>query len=73
MQFDSNVMKRLLLLDDAALWNTICRVAAENGISLPGGQPSAKDMARLRAILGSRGAGDVEEALAVLRRARREQ
>ena len=73
MEFDSNVMKKLLTESDAALWETVRKVAAENGIALPAGQPSAGDMARLRAILAGKGAKDVADAMEVLRRARREQ
>ena len=70
MQFDANMMKKLLAESDSDLWETVRRVATENGISLPSGRPSAGDMARLRAILASRGAGDVGDAMEILRRAR---
>ncbi len=70
MQFDANMMKELLKKSDAELWQTVRRVAEANGITLPEGTPSAGDMARLRAILGTKGPGDVAEAMEVLRRAR---
>lgn len=73
MQFDNNVMKKLLLESDDALWETIRRVATENGITLPSGQPSAADMAKLRAIMAGKGAKDVGEAMEILRRARQGQ
>lgn len=72
MQFDASKMKTVLEKSDAELWQIIRAVAAASGISLPDGQPSAGDMARLRAILASKGSRDVEEALATLRRARKE-
>ena len=70
MQFDPNVMKKLLGESDGDLWRTVRTVAAENGIRLPEGQPSAADMARLRAILAGCGAKDVENAIEVVRRAK---
>ena len=70
MQFDANMMKKLLAESDTALWETVRAVAAENGITLPAGNPSAGDMARLRAILASRGERDVADAMETLRRAR---
>ena len=70
MRFDANMMKKLLNESDAALWQTIRAVAEQNGIPLPAGQPTAGDMARLRAILASKGAEDVTDAMEVLRRAR---
>ena len=70
MQFDANMMKKLLAESDTALWDTVRSVAAEHGIPLPSGRPSAGDMARLRAILASRGAEDVTDAIEILRRAR---
>ena len=70
MRFDANMMKKLLAESDTALWETVRRVAAESGIPLPAGQPSAGDMARLRAILASRGERDVAAAVETLRRAR---
>ena len=73
MQFDPNVMKKLLGENDATLWKTVRAYAAEKGIRLPEGQPTAKDMARLRAILAGCGAKDVESAMDVIRRARGEQ
>ena len=73
MQFDANMMKSLLGKSDKELWDTVRRVAEANGITLPGDTPSAGDMARLRAILGTKGQGDVEAAMETLRRARGEQ
>ena len=73
MQFDESAMKKLLGEGDAALWQTIRAIAAENGIRLPSGQPSPGDMARLRAILATRGPGDVGEAEEILRRVKGER
>ena len=70
MQFDAAKLSELLKRDDAALWQTIRAIAAQNGVPLPEGQPSAADMAHLRAILGTKGAGDVEAAAELLRRAK---
>lgn len=72
MQFDENMMKALLSESDEALWRTIRAVAARNNVTLPAGQPSAADMARLRAILGTKGPADVEDAMRTLRRVRGE-
>ena len=38
MQFDPNVMKKLLGENDATLWQTVRAYAAEKGIRLPEGQ-----------------------------------
>ena len=73
MQFDRSMMKRLLSEGDDALWQAVRAAAEENGISLPPGQPSARDMARLRAILAGKGPEDVASAMDVLRRARGEK
>ncbi len=72
MQFDADKMKTVLMKNDTELWQIVRAVAAESGISIPGGQPSAGDMARLRAILATKGSRDVDEALNTLRRARKE-
>ena len=73
MQFDENAMKKLLAESDETLWQTVRRVAEQNGIHLPAGRPSPGDMARLRAILSTRGPEDVSDAVEVLRRARGER
>lgn len=73
MQFDESAMKKLLAESDDALWQTVRRVAEQNGIHLPSGRPSPGDMARLRAILATRGPGDVADAIEVLKRARGER
>ncbi len=72
MQFDADKMKTVLMKSDTELWQIIRAVAAGSGITLPEGQPSAGDMARLRAILATKGSRDVEGALETLRRARKE-
>lgn len=72
MQFDADKMKTVLMKSDRELWQIVRAVAAESGIPLSAGQPSAGDMARLRAILSTKGSQDVDEALATLRRARKE-
>ena len=58
--------------NDTELWQIIRAVAAKSGVTIPAGQPSAGDMARLRAILATKGSRDVDEALATLRRAHHE-
>ncbi len=73
MQFDADKMKTVLGKSDAELWQLIRTVAAGSGISLPEGEPSPGDMARLRAILATKSSRDVDEALATLRRARKER
>ena len=67
MQFDANMMRTLLKKDDTALWGVIWEMAKSYGISLPSGAPSAADMARLRAILGTKGEADLEGAIEILR------
>ena len=73
MQFDESAMKKLLGESDEALWQTIRAIAEQNGIRLPAGRPSPGDMARLRAILATRGPGDVKDAAEILRRAKGER
>lgn len=68
MQFDANMMRTLLKKDDTALWGIIREMAASYGIPLPNGTPSAAEMARLRAILGTKGEADLEGAVEILRR-----
>ena len=72
MQFDANMMKSFLEKSDTELWQTVKAFAAQNGVTIPEGTPSAGDMARLRAILATKGSRDVDEALATLRRAHHE-
>ena len=71
MQFDANMMRTLLKKDDAALWEIIREMAGSYGIPLPSGQPSAADMARLRAILGTKGNADPETAAEILKQFKR--
>ena len=68
MQFDANMMRTLLKKDDAALWGIIREMAQSYGLALPSGTPSAADMARLRAILGTKSEADLEGAVELLRR-----
>ena len=68
MQFDANMMRTLLKKDDTALWGIIRGMAESYGIPLPNGTPSAAEMARLRAILGTKGESDLEGAIEILRR-----
>lgn len=70
MQFDANMMRTLLKKDDTALWGVIREMAAAYGIPLPSDTPPAAEMARLRAVLGTKGAADVEGAAEILRRYR---
>lgn len=68
MQFDANMMRTLLKKDDNALWGLIREMASAYGIPLPNTTPPAADMARLRAVLGTKGENDVEGAIEILRR-----
>ena len=68
MQFDAKAMQEIIKQDDATLWRTVRAIAERYGVPLPEGTPPAADMARLRAILGTKGAGDVRDAMEVLRR-----
>lgn len=70
MQFDAQTMQRIMKQDDATLWRTVRQVAAQYGITLPEGAPSAADMARLRAILSTQGTWDAQSAMEVLKRAK---
>ena len=70
MQFDANMMKSFLEKSDTELWQTVKAFAAQNGVTIPEGTPSAGDMARLRATLAGKSGKDVNEALEILRRAR---
>ena len=70
MQFDANMMKAFLEKSDSDLWQTVRAFAEQNGIKIPSSEPSAADMARLRAVLAGKSHKDVGEALEILRRAR---
>ena len=70
MQFDAQAMQEIIKQDDATLWRTIRTAAERYGIPLPEGTPPAADMARLRAILGTRSGSDVRGAMEILRRAK---
>ena len=70
MQFDANMMKTFLEKSDTELWQIVKAFAAQSGVRIPEGEPSAADMARLRAILSGKSGEDVNEALEILRRAK---
>ncbi len=71
MQFDPNMMKAFLALDDNTLWQTVRTIAKSNGIDLPEGQPPAAELARLRQTLSGKGSADVGEALRIVKEAKR--
>ncbi len=71
MQFDPNMMKAFLALDDNTLWLTVRTLAKSNGIDLPEGKPPAAELARLRQALSGKGSADVEEAIRIVKEAKR--
>lgn len=71
MQFDPNMMKAFLSLDDSTLWQTVRTIAKSNGIDLPEGKPPAAELARLRQTLSGKGSADVNEALRIVKEAQR--
>ena len=70
MKFDPAMMQALLALDDAALWQKICQIAAQSGFSISKTPPPPAEMARLRALMGGSGQADVASALQTLARYR---
>ena len=73
MKFDPAMMQALLALDDAALWQQICRIAAQGGFTLSATPPPADEMARLRALMQGSGQADVARAMQTLARHRRRE
>ena len=71
MQFDPNVMKAFLAMDDKALWQAVRAIAQRNGVSLPEGQPPEGELAKLRQALSGKGSADVAEAIRIVKEARR--
>ena len=70
MKFDPAMMQALLALDDAALWQRICQIAAGSGISLPATPPPPAEMAKLRALMQGSGQADVASAMQTLSHSR---
>ena len=66
MKFDPAMMQALLALDDAALWQRICQIAAGSGISLSATPPPPAEMAKLRALMQGSGQADVASAMQTL-------
>lgn len=66
MQFDYNMLSRLVSLSDEQLWQTIRRIASQNGISLPEGTPPAHELARLRQAMSSTQNPNVAEAMDIV-------
>lgn len=66
MQFDKQTLQAVLALDDAALWQLICRIAAQNGITLPKTPPPAETLSALRATVSGKGQKDIAEALRII-------
>ena len=66
MQFDYNMLSKLVSLPDEQLWQTIRIVASQNGIALPNGMPPASELARLRQALSSTQNPNVAEAMDIV-------
>ena len=63
MDFDTNALERLLSQPDDRLWQTICKIAAINGITLPQSAPPKEEMEKLRVLLSGAEGASYEEAL----------
>lgn len=66
MQFDQRTLQALLALDDAALWQLICRIAAQNGITLSKTPPPSETLQALRNTVSGKGQKDIAEALRII-------
>ena len=63
MQLDPAMLKKVLSMNDGELWRTVCAIAGQSGLKLPSQTPSAAEMQKLRATLGSVTDRDVAEAI----------
>ena len=66
MNFDASALQRLLSESDEKLWQTICKIATLNGISLAAATPPKEEMAKLRTLLSGAGGISYEDALKTL-------
>ena len=71
MDFDTSALNRLLTLPDDKLWQTICKIASLNGVSISESAPPKEEMARLRGILSSAEGVDYKQALATIEQYKR--
>lgn len=71
MKLDPTMMKTLLQMNDAALWQKIREIAIQNGISLSETPPPPAEMERLRSLVAGCGQSDVAQAMQTLSRYRR--
>ncbi len=70
MNFDPTAMKRLMSLDDRALWEQICTIARGAGITLSSTPPPHAELEKLRQMMGGCGQADVATAMQTIARYR---
>lgn len=66
MQFDYNMLNKLVSLPDEQLWQTIRAIAIQSGVSLPDGNPPKAELSRLREALCNTKNPDLEEAMSIV-------
>lgn len=66
MQLDKNTLQKLLMQNDAQLWQTIRVIAAQSGIDLPAQSLGQSDMASIRSALGRATDADINRAMKIL-------
>lgn len=72
MHLDKNSLQKLLQQSDTQLWQTIRMIAAQSGVELPAGAMSPNDMAAIRAALGRATDSDIERAMEMLGKYRKQ-
>ncbi len=66
MQFDYNMLQKLVSLSDEQLWQTIRAIASQNGVSLPLGAPPSSELSRLREAMSSTKSPDIAQAMDIV-------
>lgn len=72
MPFDSKALKELLAKSDGELWAFILQIARASGISMSDTPPPKAEMTKLRAVLGGAEGMDMQSALGILNKYRKQ-
>ena len=73
MKLDRETIRKLATSDDAALWQTVQKIAGEKGFRLPETTPPQETMERLRGTLSGNGTLSLGEAVRVIAEYKKER
>ena len=72
MQFDYNMLQKLISLPNEQLWQTIRIIASQNGIALPSEAPPASELARLKEAMSNTKSPDIAQAMDIVNQYKRQ-